>query len=215
MAGIVNKRPPLPDETPLERLAKPFQEFAKLEASDGILLIACALAALIWANSPWAESYFGLWHTKLTFGFAGQQLSEELHFWINDGLMALFFLRAAKRFSTSFVAPTRRAIPSRLARQEAPRLVCLRRMPGCGIADAPLRACSRPVDQTRHHANFRARQCRSHFQRWRRLHSLVSPISAGVICGQGLGKPIGIIGFSWPAVRLRREACPTVLSGVR
>ena len=92
MARIVNERPPLPDETPLERLAKPFQEFAKLEASGGILLIACTVAALIWANSPWAESYFGLWHTKLTFGFAGQQLSEELHFWINDGLMALFFL---------------------------------------------------------------------------------------------------------------------------
>ena len=92
MSRIVNERPPLPDETPLERLAKPFQEFAKLEASGGILLIACTVAALIWANSPWAESYFGLWHTKLTFGFAGQQLSEELHFWINDGLMALFFL---------------------------------------------------------------------------------------------------------------------------
>ena len=92
MARIVNERPSLPDETPLERLAKPFQEFAKLEASGGILLIACTVAALIWANSPWAESYFGLWHTKLTFGFAGQQLSEELHFWINDGLMALFFL---------------------------------------------------------------------------------------------------------------------------
>ncbi len=92
MARIVNERPPLPGETPLERLAKPFQEFAKLEASGGILLIACTVAALIWANSPWAASYFGLWHTKLTFGFAGQQLSEELHFWINDGLMAIFFL---------------------------------------------------------------------------------------------------------------------------
>jgi NhaA family Na+:H+ antiporter len=92
MARIVNERPPLSGETPLERLAKPFQEFAKLEASGGILLIACTVAALIWANSPWAASYFSLWHTKLTFGFAGQQLSEELHFWINDGLMAIFFL---------------------------------------------------------------------------------------------------------------------------
>jgi NhaA family Na+:H+ antiporter len=92
MARIVNERTALLGETPLERLAKPFQEFAKLEASGGILLIACTVAALIWANSPWAASYFSLWHTKLTFGFAGQQLSEELHFWINDGLMAIFFL---------------------------------------------------------------------------------------------------------------------------
>jgi NhaA family Na+:H+ antiporter len=78
--------------TPMERLVRPFQEFARLEASGGILLIACTVAALIWANSPWAGSYFHLWHTNLTFGFAGRLLSESLHFWINDGLMALFFL---------------------------------------------------------------------------------------------------------------------------
>ena len=85
---------PLPAEnaTPIERLARPFQEFAKLEASGGILLIGCTIIALTWANSPWAESYHHLWHTNLTFGFAGAQLSEPLHFWINDGLMALFFL---------------------------------------------------------------------------------------------------------------------------
>src|SRR6266576_4615582 len=83
---------PLEDTTPIERLVRPFQEFAKLEASGGILLIGCTMAALIWANSPWASSYFYLWHTNLTFGFAGKLLSEPLHFWINDGLMALFFL---------------------------------------------------------------------------------------------------------------------------
>ncbi len=83
---------PLPGETPIERLAKPFHEFARLEASGGILLIGCTLAALLWANSPWAASYTALWHTNLAFGFAGRQLSEELHFWINDGLMAIFFL---------------------------------------------------------------------------------------------------------------------------
>jgi Na+:H+ antiporter, NhaA family len=80
------------ETTPMERLARPFQEFAKLEASGGILLIGCTVAALISANSPWAGSYFHLWHANLTFGFAGKFLSEPLHFWINDGLMALFFL---------------------------------------------------------------------------------------------------------------------------
>lgn len=76
----------------MERLVRPFQEFARLEASGGILLIGCTVAALVWANSPWAASYFHLWHTDVTFGFAGAQLSESLHFWINDGLMPLFFL---------------------------------------------------------------------------------------------------------------------------
>src|SRR6266481_685652 len=85
---------PRPHEavTPIQRLVRPFQEFADLEASGGILLIGCTVAALIWANSPWAGSYFHLWHTNLTVGFAGRLLREPLHFWINDGLMALFFL---------------------------------------------------------------------------------------------------------------------------
>jgi NhaA family Na+:H+ antiporter len=48
--------------------------------------------ALAWANSPWTGSYFHLWHTDPTFGFAGSHLSKPLHVWINDGLMALFFL---------------------------------------------------------------------------------------------------------------------------
>jgi NhaA family Na+:H+ antiporter len=88
----MNERRPLEAATSVERLVRPFQEFAKLESSGGILLIACTVAALIWANSPWASGYFHLWHINLTFGFAGKLLSEPLHVWINDGLMALFFL---------------------------------------------------------------------------------------------------------------------------
>jgi Na+:H+ antiporter, NhaA family len=88
----MNDRRPLEAVTPMERLVRPFQEFANLEASGGILLIGCTVAALIWANSPWAGSYFHLRHTNLTVGFAGKLLSKPLHFWINDGLMALFFL---------------------------------------------------------------------------------------------------------------------------
>ena len=88
----MNDRRPLEAVTPMERLVRPFQEFANLEASGGILLIGCTVAALVWANSPWAGSYFHLWHTNLTFDRIGGLLAKPLHFWINDGLMALFFL---------------------------------------------------------------------------------------------------------------------------
>src|SRR5438270_8009929 len=88
----MSERRPLELVTPMERLVRPFQEFARLEASGGILLIGCTVAALIWADSPWAGSYFHLWHTELTFGLLGGLLARPLHFWINDGLMALFFL---------------------------------------------------------------------------------------------------------------------------
>lgn len=80
------------DATLLERLTSPLRAFAGREASGGILLMACTLVALVWANSPWAAGYFRLWHTNVTFGSGAGSLSEDLHFWINDGLMAVFFL---------------------------------------------------------------------------------------------------------------------------
>jgi NhaA family Na+:H+ antiporter len=60
------------------------QDFFKLEAASGIVLFACAVAALVWANSPFAGSYHTLWQVSV----AGLSL----HHWINDGLMAIFFL---------------------------------------------------------------------------------------------------------------------------
>src|SRR5689334_24562761 len=80
------------EATPFESLTSPLRAFAEAEHSGGVLLIACTVAALIWANSPWSESYFHLWHTKLTLGLGTAELSKGLHYWINDGLMAIFFL---------------------------------------------------------------------------------------------------------------------------
>jgi NhaA family Na+:H+ antiporter len=79
-------------DTPIRPLIRPFQEFAERETSGGIVLLICTAIALLWVNSPWAESYAAFWHTKVVFGFAGQTLDNDLHFWVNDALMALFFL---------------------------------------------------------------------------------------------------------------------------
>ena len=77
---------------PLVTLVRPFQKFAGLEAAGGILLLACSIAALVWANSPWAGTYSKLWHTPVTVGIGGFTLSQpDLHFWVDDGLMAVFF----------------------------------------------------------------------------------------------------------------------------
>jgi NhaA family Na+:H+ antiporter len=72
-------------------LLRPFQEFFRLEASGGILLLLCAAVALAWANSPWASSYFELWQTIVTAGAGDLVISKPLLLWINDGLMAIFF----------------------------------------------------------------------------------------------------------------------------
>lgn len=76
---------------PIVLLLRPFQRFAETAAAGGILLLACTLAALVWANSPWAESYVRLWQTPLIFGAGGFVLSKPLLLWINDLLMTIFF----------------------------------------------------------------------------------------------------------------------------
>src|ERR687892_119279 len=80
------------ERPPVERIVRPFQDFADKQSSGGILLIAATVSALVWANSPWGESYAALWHTKLTVGVGELSLSKDLTHWINDGLMAIFFL---------------------------------------------------------------------------------------------------------------------------
>ncbi|WP_205903783.1 Na+/H+ antiporter NhaA, partial [Pseudomonas viridiflava] len=60
------------------------KRFFAAEAAGGLILMAAALAALIVANSPLADSYFAALHTVL----AGMSVEH----WINDGLMAIFFM---------------------------------------------------------------------------------------------------------------------------
>ncbi len=81
----------IPPAAPIDRVLAPFRDFAHTEASGGIILMVTAALALIWANSPWSESYFDLWSTKLTIGVGDYALSKGLYLWVNDGLMAIFF----------------------------------------------------------------------------------------------------------------------------
>jgi NhaA family Na+:H+ antiporter len=62
-----------------------------MEASGGILLLLWTAFALVWANSPWEEGYAHFWHEPLAIGFGRLFITESRHFWINDGLMAIFF----------------------------------------------------------------------------------------------------------------------------
>jgi NhaA family Na+:H+ antiporter len=81
---------PLPG-APIDRLLAPMSSFIRTESSGGLVLMAAALVALAWANSPWADGYHALWHARITFEVGGWVASHSLHEWINDGLMAVFF----------------------------------------------------------------------------------------------------------------------------
>ncbi len=101
---------------PVEQIVRPFQDFADKASSGGLLLIAAAIVALVWANSPWGESYTGLWATELSVGLGPFSIEEDLTYWINDGLMAVFFLVVGLEIKREILvgelsSPRRAALP--------------------------------------------------------------------------------------------------------
>jgi Na+:H+ antiporter, NhaA family len=72
--------------------ASPFQEFFRTEAAAGLLLVVCAATALVLANSRFADAYQRLWTLPVSVSAGGHGPALTLHQWINDGLMAVFFL---------------------------------------------------------------------------------------------------------------------------
>ena len=69
-----------------------FKEFFSTEQSSGIILIIATIISIAIANSAWGESYSHFWHTKVGFDTGSIHLKYSVEHWINDGLMAIFFL---------------------------------------------------------------------------------------------------------------------------
>ncbi len=68
-------------------LVLPIQQFIHIQGISSFFLLAAAILALLWANSPWQESYHHVWEMQLTLS----RLDLPVHAWINDALMAIFF----------------------------------------------------------------------------------------------------------------------------
>lgn len=75
----------------LAQLTAPLRSFLLTEAGGAGLLLAAALIALAWANSPLSGSYEALWDTEAVIRVGGGELAMDLGHWVNDGLMVLFF----------------------------------------------------------------------------------------------------------------------------
>jgi NhaA family Na+:H+ antiporter len=95
----VRAEPPLPTaphpelaSQPIDRVLAPFREFASSSVAGGLVLLVAAIVALVWANSPWSDSYEAVWSTEVGVSVGDLSLSASLLHWINDGLMAVFFL---------------------------------------------------------------------------------------------------------------------------
>jgi NhaA family Na+:H+ antiporter len=78
-------------QTVNQKLIRPLSDFLHKEASAGILLVVAALIAIVWANSPWSDSYFDLWGTEAVIGIGDFEIHLNLKEWVNDAAMVLFF----------------------------------------------------------------------------------------------------------------------------
>lgn len=74
-----------------DSILRPFQYFARRQVSGGLVLLVCIIIALVWANSPWAGFYQSMLHEPFGFSLGDHLLRFDLHHWINNGLMAVFF----------------------------------------------------------------------------------------------------------------------------
>src|SRR4029450_1977482 len=93
-----------------------FQRFFRTETVGGLILLLFGFAALALANSPLAQAYEHLWDIPLTIGIVDHSLSLTLHQWINDGLMAVFFLLVGLEIKRELLAgelssPKQAALP--------------------------------------------------------------------------------------------------------
>ncbi len=100
----------------LSTLMQPFEDFFKRQASGGLVLLGATLLALTLANSPAAPYYHAFWETKLTIGSYHLGLTQSLHHWINDGLMAIFFFVVGLELKRELLAgelasPRKAALP--------------------------------------------------------------------------------------------------------
>jgi NhaA family Na+:H+ antiporter len=74
------------------RLTQLFNEFFRSERTGGLILVGCTLASILIANSDAGGSYLHFWHSRVDLSGVGIPLDFPLEYWINDGLMTIFFL---------------------------------------------------------------------------------------------------------------------------
>lgn len=80
-----------PWEKVFKKVLTPFEYFLKAQTTTGVILLCMTILALILANSPLSTLYNDAFHIKIDFNVGSWKISNTLHHWINDGLMAIFF----------------------------------------------------------------------------------------------------------------------------
>ena len=74
------------------KITNMFKEFLENKKAGGFILILCTVVSMIIANSGFGDGYIHFWHTVIGFSIGEADLNFPVEFWINDGLMVIFFL---------------------------------------------------------------------------------------------------------------------------
>ena len=103
-------------QSAIDRLMDPIRRFIAIESASGVLLLLCAVVALVLANSLWSESFAAFWHTHFRIGLGKFEIDESLLHWVNDGLMTIFFFVVGLEIKREIVdgelnAPRKAALP--------------------------------------------------------------------------------------------------------
>ncbi|MDE0115376.1 MAG: Na+/H+ antiporter NhaA [bacterium] len=85
-------------------VGRPIHHFAAIEAAGGVLMLVATVAALVWANSPWQDSYGEFWHTQVSFSVGDYKFEEDLEHIVQDGFMAVFFFVIGLEIKRELVA---------------------------------------------------------------------------------------------------------------
>jgi len=112
----LNAAPSRPARIFQSRVVEPLQAFMRTETSAGLVILIGAALALLWANSPWKESYTDLWGREVTIDFLGLHFQHHLADFVNDVLMVPFFFMVGLEIKRELVhgqlaSPRRAALP--------------------------------------------------------------------------------------------------------
>ncbi len=93
------------NKAPIDYITRPVNRLVKSDAAIGVILFIAAAAAMVVANSSWgAEWYHSFWEKEIIISFDGRDIAINLHYFINDGLMALFFFLVGLEIKREFIA---------------------------------------------------------------------------------------------------------------
>lgn len=130
-----------PTRTPTGARRARIAPLLRLETTSGVLLLVAAAVALIWANSPWPESYASL--MELRIGPAALHLDLSVAAWAADGLLAVFFYIVGVELKHEIVAgslrdPKRAAVPviAAIGGMALPAIIYVAIVVGAGDAEA-------------------------------------------------------------------------------